>query len=103
LGDEDLVAIIQRAGTRMVERDPYIVVRDMRVAMKGRWGKDWSSKSYIGKKSRIADKIDILREADVWEWGPRDGLCYYATAVTWYGDESVPQLIPIKDPPSGKL
>ncbi len=99
--DEDLVAILQKDGTHIVARDPYVATRDMRVAMQDRWGKDWSSKTYLGEKSRIADKVTVLDHAEAWEWAPRDGYCYYASAVSWYGDESVPRKIELDLPATG--
>lgn len=95
IDESHLIAIIHRDGDAIITRDPLVVARDMSRAMQQRWGKSWQQGSYVWKKSRIVDRpsVKIVNHAAPLTIPTTPDTDYYASALTWYGEES--PLVPL--------
>lgn len=94
LDESHIIAIIHVSGEKMETRDPLVVASDMRQAMLKRWGSDWPRNSYQGRKSRIVNEQTLIINNQRTLSIPIDkNKNYYASAVTWYGEESLPEQI----------
>ncbi|MBN1554123.1 MAG: hypothetical protein JXA11_05215 [Phycisphaerae bacterium] len=97
LSEADLVGILQRRGDAWIRRDPLVVLWAMHNAAKKQWGGGLKNGSYLLVKATFAKNLPISSHARPLRINKLGDKALYASSCTWYGEESPPVRVEIRE------